>query len=388
MTLTSFLADLGIITRDDNDIANIPSLIQGQESIEFGRKYTRQVTPSLDILQTTSLPGVDSVVEAMDTNRPNVGVRTRKDDDIAAIEDDFNKKLISYAATFKLFSESVMKSNAADKNIKQYFGQAVTTTDGNYSYINDYGYTHKYSTDAWSNNNVSCPSSSINIDDDEYKSMKPGPNIGSGQPCGIAGKNIQNIESSEFAWVDIKGVKHVYSSDLWKSKNESCNVDSISLNDVEYNAIPSGGNMTSVDTCVQLDIDPAIWSRLMKENQALTELSKQLVLKIKDAVSEDSNLRDTTSEAREKLLSIINRMSVDNSKLKSLSKKITVIDAQQEFATTTQRMYYIRLIEWTLLLLIIIILIVQVVVFPDSVVGSIIVGIIFAGIIIRLLIEK
>lgn len=389
MKYPSFLADLGIIPSEDCDISkNNPSLIQGQESLEFGRKYTRQVTPTLDALQTTSVPGVASVVEAMDTNRPNVAASSRKVDGVSAIEDEFNKKLVNYTATYKLFSESIMKTNAIDKNIKQYFGQAVTTTDGNYSYINDYGYTHKYSTDAWANNNVSCPPKSINIEDETYKSLKTGSDMGNGQPCSIAGKNIQNIATKEFAWVDIKGTKHIYSSDLWKNKNESCNIYSLPLNDTEYNAIPNGGNMTLVDTCMQLDIDPALWSQLMKENQELTELSKQLVLKLKGSISEDIKLQTSTSDAQHKLTVIINKMSDDHNKLKTLSKTIIGIDAQQEDMYAAQRMYYIRLIAWTFLLLIIIILIIQTAVYPDSNAGSVIIGIIFIGIIVKMFLEK
>ena len=389
MKYPRFLADLGIIPSKDCDISkNNPSLIQGQESLEFSRKYARQVTPTLDALQSTSVPGVTSVVEAMDTNRPNVASQSRNVDSVSAIEDEFNKKLVNYTATYKLFSESILKTNIVDKNIKQYFGQAVTTTDGNYSYINDYGYTHKYSTDAWANNNVSCPPKPINIEDDTYKSLNSGSDMGNGQPCSIAGKNIQNITTKEFAWVDIKGTKHIYSSDLWKNKNASCNIYSLPLNGAEYNAIPNGGNMTSVDTCMQLDIDPALWSQLMKENQELTELSKQLVLKLNSVISEDNKLQTTTSDAQHKLTAIINRMSNDHNKLKMLSKNIIGIDAQQEDAYTTQHMYYIRLMSWIFLFLIIIILIIQTVVYPDSNVGIIIIGIIIIGIIVKMFLEK
>ena len=45
--------------------------------------------------------------------------------------------------------------------------------------------------------------------------------MGKGQPCDVAGKNVQNTKTKEYAWVDIKGKKHVYSDKLWKKKNES-----------------------------------------------------------------------------------------------------------------------------------------------------------------------
>ena len=36
------------------------------------------------------------------------------------------------------------KTNKKDREIKKYFDE-VTTGDGNYSYVNDYGFTQKYS---------------------------------------------------------------------------------------------------------------------------------------------------------------------------------------------------------------------------------------------------
>jgi len=78
------------------------------------------------------------------------------------------------------------------------------------------GFTHKYSTDAWSNNNASCPTDAITVDTTTYNTFHTGPDMGQGQPCSIAGKNIKNSTTNEYAWVDIKGYKHIYSSTLWK----------------------------------------------------------------------------------------------------------------------------------------------------------------------------
>lgn len=344
--------------KETNTIKNEPSLIQGKEIIKINKKYTQQATKSLASLQTTGIPGVNSLVEAMDTSNPRVGVRARKLDSFSIIEDEFNRKLVKYTATYKLFIESLIKTINNDKNIQQYFGQAVTTSDGNYSYINDYGYTHKYSTDAWSNNNVSCPSTAININDVVYNSFRSGLNMRMSQPCGIAGKNIQNITTKEFAWVDIKGIKHIYSSELWKNKNETCNIETINLNNDDYNAVPSGGNMTQVNTCTHLNIDPLIWSQLTSENKELIELSKQIVLKLKS----DSNINNGKEK---KLLSIINKLSKQHDKLKTINKNITFIDAKYEESYYTQRLYYIQLISLIIFFIIILFLIIYLLIFSE-----------------------
>lgn len=351
MRFLSFLNDLGIVPNKDTQVENDPSLRQGQTLNDYNRHYIRKEVPNLNALQNTGIPGVGSVIEAMDVSSPKVQTTARPNDDISKLEDKFNTSLTKYNATYKLFSESVLATNKTDKQIQQYFGQAITSSDGNYAYINDYGFTHKYSTDAWSNNNVSCPTDAITIDTTTYNAFNDGPDMEQGQPCSIAGKNIKNSITNEYAWVDIKGYKHIYSSTLWKKKSPSCDVDVVSLNDDEYNAIPNGGNMTSTDTCMQLDIDPAIWNQLMKQNDELLSISTQLSEKLQDMVKQDIALQGALSETQQQLGQTIQKVTKDRSQLNNINKTFITIDAEEEDTNLNKRVQYAHMVVWFILLL-------------------------------------
>jgi ribosomal protein S13 len=346
MKFNTFLYDLGISKKNTED-----SLVQGRQFSGYNQNYVRQSIPHLNKLQETGIPNVDSVVEAMDTSKPRVGNQVRKNDDLSNLEDRFNKILVQYNESYKLFSESLINTNKTNTDTKNYFGKVVTSDDGNYTYINDYGYTHKYSTDAWSNNNTSCPSNANYITTDLYAKFKVGPEMVNGQPCQIAGTNVQNTETKEYAWVDIKGFKHVYSSDLWETKSSTCNVSVQELSNEDYNSIPSGGNMVSTDSCMQLDIDPALWSQLMYLNEELLSLSQQIGIKLNSLAVEDINLQVALRESQEQLQKTSQTIQIDREKLNTYSDAIVLTSANEDDASITQKMYYIHRMVWFLMLL-------------------------------------
>lgn len=378
MNFSSLINAFGLGSQTYND----KSLDQGRQLNYFNRTYNKQIGPQLKKLQETGIPGLSSVTEAMDVSKPNVGVQTRKTDNVSELEDQFSKKLAEYNAAYKLFGEAIVKTNNADKEIQQYFGQAITSGDGNYSYVNDYGYTHKYSTDAWSNNANSCPQDALSVDQSISSKMKSGPDMGYGQPCGIAGNNIQNDTTKEYAWVDIKGYKHVYSSNLWTSKSASCDVPAITVSDAEYKAIPSGGNMTSTDKCIQLDIDPALWNKIMRLNDELLVLSEKLAQQLGKLVVQNVELQ----ESKKMLAQTNHSLHNDRLALGHYQTTIVTVEAEQEDTALLQRMRYLHLLAWLFLLVTVLSLTVHAFVVPASKVSDVI-GLIF-GIILLFVIVK
>lgn len=377
MRFLSFLNDFGIIPNEGTSVENDPSLRQGQSLNDYNRYYNRNELPYLNELQNTGIPGVESVTEAMDTSSPKVRSGTTRNDDITKIKDKFDTVLAKYNATYKLFSESVLANSKTDKQVQQYFGQAVTSNDGNYAYVNDYGFTHKYSTDAWSNNNVSCPSDAITVESGLFNALKPGPDMVTGQPCGIAGKNIRKSNTKEYAWVDIKGYKHVYSTDVWKQKSSSCEVFVITLNEEEYNAIPNGSNMTATDTCMQLDIDPAIWDQLIKQNDELLTISRTFAQKLKSVVNEDNALQSALTETQQQLGQTIDKITNDRSQLNSINKSLITINAEEEDTKLNKQMHYTHMVVWLILLITVISLTAHAFLSSQSNTGDIL-GVVFA----------
>lgn len=342
MKITSFLNDLGIIPNVDKD----PSLRQGEKLIDYTNGYKKDVLPSIGLMEETTMPGVGSVVEAMDTQRPKVAVPHNNNDEITQLEDEYNKTLVEYERTYQLFSENVLEMRKKQKDTSKYFGQAITSSDGNYKYVNDYGFTHKYSTNAWANNSPTCPSDAITVDDKLLKQFHKGPDMGEGQACGIAGKNIQNQDTNEISWVDIQGRRHIYSEDVWKTKEATCNVPIVKLSAIEYNAIPEGGAMKSTDSCLQLDIDPAIWSKLMKLNDKLLMLSEVLATKLAELVIEDVELQMALQNMQNKLSQTVTKIKTDRNNIHNYQATMVTTSGELEDATLNQRMRYIQMIAW------------------------------------------
>ena len=182
------------------------------------------------------------------------------------LEDKFNLILSNYVSTYKMINNDIVERKKTLSNVSQYLGKAVTledeTGDKDFYYVNDYGQTHKYSADGWIANDKSCPNTLTKISSNELDLLQDSVAMTSGQPCQIAGKNIQRGSNGEVAWVDIRGVKHVYSNIAWKGKQKSCNVKPVVLTPSKYDLIPSGSNMTTTSYCDTQGVDPNIWIQL------------------------------------------------------------------------------------------------------------------------------
>jgi len=324
---------------------NTDNLEQGRRFNQYTAEQVQETLPYISALQKTHLP---SIVENMDTKRTTVSYKQGTPDDISRLENEFNQTLVQYNTVYKLFNESIVQPNTI-KDLTPYLGKNIKTNDGNYSYINDYGYTHKYSTDAWANKDISCNLDTAVLDTDS--SFQLGPDMGLQQPCGIAGKNIQNTQTNEYAWVDIKGYKHIYSSDVWNTKNSGCDADVITLSNDTYNAIPSGTNMTSTDTCIQSDIDPNIWTQLVQLNDTLYQIAKQISVNLDTVVVEDTQLKTSLNKSQKDIMDITNGIHQDRRQLQQYSNSLASTEANETDSYLKQTMYYQERLIWFILLL-------------------------------------
>ena len=349
MNFMSFLNDLGIIPNKGTTYEKDPALNQGQEFMDFNRMYRRKEGRNLKALQITSMPGIDSIVENMQNMRSSTS-ETKKSV-VTKLETEFNKTLAEYDVVYRQFSEDILKTNARDKEIKKYFDEIVTTGDGNYSYVNDYGFTQKYSNDAWSNNAENCPSDPMSVTKSIMSKFQEGSNMGNGQPCDVAGKNIQNKDTKQYAWVDIKGKKHIYSDKLWKNKNENCNIPVISLSAKQYNSIPSGGNMTSTNNCMQLNVDPKIWKKMNMLNNKMEKLAKEMIIQLDDLAIEDVELNSAMLQQREKLNNYISKINKDRSQINFYNQDYVTVMAEQEDSQLRKTSVKYHYIVWVIVVL-------------------------------------
>lgn len=355
MSFVSFLHDLGIIPNKGTKMEGNPGLSQGADFMDFNRMYHRNTEQKVKALQTSGIPGIDTVTEAMQEDDNNA----RKSTDVASnsvssIETEFNKTLADYNTTYKMFAEEVLKKAKADKDLQQYFGQAITNGDGNYMYVNDYGYTQKYSTDAWSANAESCPSDPVTLSDKQISMFNSGAPMGEGQSCGVAGRNIKNKDSGEHAWVDIKGYKHVYSDDTWNAKSEMCNVPVTELESDDYEAIPSGSAMTSASNCERLDVDPAVWNKLVTLNRKLVSLAQQMTEQLTGVVAKDVRLQQSLEDEKIKLAAYVAELDNQQQQMSNSATRYVTVDGEYEDAQLNANSDWLHLLAYFILMVLVI----------------------------------
>ena len=350
MSLISFLHDLGIVPNDGTGLENDPNLLQGQKYMEYGRSYASEVRPELELLQVTSIPGVSSIIEPLQGNDSTGAANPAATSAVSDIENDFNKTLSEYSAAHRSFSQEMLEKTQAQKDVQKYYGKVISEDGVSYSYVNDFGYTHRYSNDAWGKNDASCPSDPTDISAEESAKLSlTGPDMGIGQACGMAGTNIKNKTTSEVAWVDIKGYKHVYSSSVWDEKDSTCDTSTTTLEGSSYDAIPSGSPMVNTTLCEQLNVDPGTWKKLSQLNDKLVSLAGQMNKELGDLTVTDNKLKQDLTNQQANLNSYITILEDDKKELGHFNSTYTTAGGINESSGLVLNSNRIHYLVWLIL---------------------------------------
>jgi len=357
-----------------NDIRNVfnnsgsknqPILKQGKEFISYTDDYVKVVSPELKIIQQTTSPKLKSIVETLESinslsQNNKVPVST-----VSKIENEFNRTLVEYTNTYNSFMQELLNKSQTQKNVNQYFGKVISDTDGNYSYVNDFGYTHRYSNDAWLKNDSSCPNVIKKISAGDFKSFLKGPNMGLGQACKIAGQNVQNKDTQEVAWVDIKGYKHLYPKEVWKDKQASCNLEAIKISKTAFDNIPSGSLMTTTSVCNKMNLNPVLLGKLNQLNNKLVSLAKSIILELNNVSVNNKDLNNKLRQKKTELRNYINEFNNQKSLGFSGTDMIT-IEGEKENSNSYLNYSYYRYIVWLIIFIFIILIIFKSLVSDDS----------------------
>jgi len=319
------------------------NLEQGRDILQYNEDMDQIVSPHLKLIQSSTLKeGLAG------SNLSHVDKKSLEG--LQNIENKFNQTLALYAQTYKQFNEDLLTKRQSSKKIVDYLGKVVSDTDGKNYYVNNFGFTHKYSDNSWEKNNDSCPSTSTpyNRKMSNFKSALP---MVQGQPCKIAGQNIKNKDTKEEAWVDIKGIKHPYSN---KNKNEGCSTEPIELSASDYNLIPTGGAMSSSDECLSLDVNPNLWARLQKLNETLKKQAIQLSEEINKLSLEDSNTKQQLMNKRQQLLSYIETAERDRNDITNSNTMLMQIVGEESDSSMRMTSNYYSYIIWIFIVIFII----------------------------------
>jgi len=336
---------------ENNNVKNDKNLNQGKELLNYEIMYKNQVLPHLKPLQITTSTNLSSIIETLVNNS---SVNNSSNDTMSDIEKRFNQTLTEYSNTHKAFIENLMNNTKYHDEVSKYYGKVVKNGDV-YTYVNDYGFTHKYLSNSWAYNDSSCPSTFETVNNSIMNKFLLGPNMGSGQACKIAGQNVENNETNEVAWVDIKGFKHVYPKEVWENKKNSCNINPIQLSSVAYNNIPSDTPMEKNTECVKLNADPILWEKLQKLNDELISLSYQLVNETNQLKTDDANLNIQLNDRKNKLDEYIKYFKANRYNIQSVKQNYNTIIGQEKdshnYTKPAQYQYIIWLILAILLVL-------------------------------------
>jgi hypothetical protein len=177
--------------------------------------------------------------------------------------------------------------------------------------------------------------------------------MGSGQACKIAGQNVENKETNEVAWVDIKGFKHVYPSKVWNNKKESCKSTPLKLSANAYNNIPTDTPMKENIDCMKLNADPALWSKLQNLNSELIFLSKKLVDELKQINTNDKIINNKIKQKQYELDNYIKNFENDKKKIGDIESTYEIIQGQESYTSTYSTSEHNQYLIWLLLAILI-----------------------------------
>lgn len=318
-------------------------LEQGSEYLMYNKRYNDLFFNAPHYLQNTN-----SYREGLENNN-SINQKSKQivNDKNTALQQKFNKILSEYSATYKSFSEDLLGQNRDIIKARNYKNKIITNDDGNYYYVNNFGITHKYSAGSWDNKDFTCPSDPIKVSPLTMNMLRDGPSMNNNTPCQVAGKNVQNEKTKEFAWVDIKGYKHIYSDAIWKNKNKSCQVDAVILSDIQYEAIPEGPPMTRVKICNKFNINPKIWHKLNKLNDKLLALSEQLIDEIEESSEDDVKLQQKLIDKKNLIKQQIKTFKEDKQYLNK--SNITDVYGMEEESENYMNITYVRYTLWIIL---------------------------------------
>lgn len=354
----SFKNDLGILANEGTSYENDANLQQGQQFMEYGRIYASAIKPHLFKLQLTTSPELQSITEALNGSDSVLSANSNIKSNVSKTEDEFNKTMSEYSQVYQEINKELLANNATKKPIQKYLNNVVTADDKNFVYVNNYGYTHKYSNEAWSSNDKSCSSHPLKIAGTDLTLLNkmPGPDMGIGQACRIAGQNVQNASTKEVSWVDAKGYKHIYPSQVWQKKSESCGGDVKQIDALSYNKIPVGSFMTETTVCNKLNVNPELLERLAKINDKLIKYSEKINNEMGNLNVNDETIKNNISANRSKLKDYISNLKKDKNNLNAYMHEgssntdvYNSIVGQEEVSHLVLRSNYIHYIIWILL---------------------------------------
>jgi len=222
---------------------------------------------------------------------------------------------------------------------------ANTEQQPNGMYINRFGYGQKFSSDT---RHTTCDNEFIQLSQPVYNNVSLGAELSNKSPCGYEGKNVVS-ESNQYAWVDEKGMKHLYQSkDIYDNSKYCKQVggDAVQISNEEFNSIPTHNQMITTNTypCNPFLVDRNHTDNFYVSQENILNKVKQLHDDIDKYVKENKGDKKRLNKIKKNITNISKDVNKYKKEISSYKKQID----------DTQRLYskqYYTYLGWIVLTL-------------------------------------
>jgi hypothetical protein len=357
---------------EDSIIIHDPNLIQGRKFISFEKKYRYTGLPHLKLLEETSDPKLDSIVEALGEDNSTNNQYNISLNKLSTHEAEFNKTLSAYTVLYQQYNQAVVQQIHRKKTFEKYFDKIVEY-NGEFYYVNNFGYTHKFTTKlwtSWNNANKGQFCDGLNTEPmqagNDFKHLPAGPPMnGKGnkstnvtQPCKVAGKIIQKKGANPplYAWVSPDGTKHIFTDNIWNGRSATCKTKAIEIEIDAFNALPNGPPMSASMPCNRFQGTAEIWDRLGGLNARLVTLTETLYQDISTMSKYDNIYKDKLNKKTNTLDNYKKSFAKDKKELDTMTFNNDVLEGELDDSKNVLRMNKIRYMLWVALLFVMIII--------------------------------
>lgn len=321
---------------------------QGNSFNKNKRKYKRRVKKKN--LKKISNNRFDSALQFIDSHFFGIEgmVEGMGDDDsqdlqtLKTLETKFDKALGEYNNLYDNYLNNVVQSRQSSG-----LSDNVIMQNGDQKwFVSKYGVKRKITDEYWTAETAKTQrtcSDPIASTEEELNKFETGPQMRVDEACKEGGRNVFDATTQKYAWIDVKGYKHVYSNYL-NGKHDSCPKTHSEIDNNSYVAIPTGKNWTNLDECLYTNHDSDIITQLETKNTALIELIGEMKNNIERINNENNENTDSKNSANSKFDTIIDDLEIHRLELRKLRDDINTLDG--DFVTQTNRVKTIKTVHF------------------------------------------
>tara|TARA_Y100000389_G_scaffold192372_1_gene219745 strand:+ start:4171 stop:5238 length:1068 start_codon:yes stop_codon:yes gene_type:complete len=258
------------------------------------------------------------------------------DDGIVRMQAEFDETLSLYQSKYREYLNEVKNqinspTSSSERLIK------IVDNDGNdlgkgYM-INKHGIARMFESDDWNaikgndavNKRVSrkCPEMET-MTEDEINNYTKGPNMIAGEFCASGGRNIKY--DNLYAWVDVKGMKHVY--DNFNQRHGTCTSGFNLVSQDQWNLMNDGTGWNPSKKCEIIDHNKGLTNELTALNDKMIrivgDMKRASTMANKNTEQVESNMKLNHSEYQK----IVENLKRERSKLTNLERSLHSLDSE------------------------------------------------------------